>query len=143
MDNELIEHKNWWQRNWKWFVPLTTLVLVCIGVLGSSRIGEDTAHMAKAYTDVLLYENAFKLAKENKEVKELLGQLKPMDKMAILEGSVKYSNEGNSVVTKVRVKGSEGKGMLDIFANKKGADWQYEKINIRVREPKQTIITVL
>ncbi len=141
--NELIKHKSWWQRNWKWLVPLTVLIAAIVVALSSSRIGEDTAQIAKAYTDVLLYENAFKLAKENEEVKELLGELKPMDKMTILEGSVKYSNEGNSVVTKVRVKGSEGKGMLDIFANKKGSDWKYEKISIRAREPKQTIINIL
>lgn len=138
--DDLIEYKSWWRRNIRWIITLIVIIAVAMVIFSTSKVGENTAHIAKAYTDVLLYENAFKLAKENEEVKELLGELKPMDKMAILEGSVKYSNEGNSVVTKVRVKGSEGKGMLDIFANRKGTDWEYEKINIRVREPKQTII---
>lgn len=137
--NELIEDKSWLKRNWKWFTPLIGLFLIAIGIFFTSGLGNNIADITKAYSDSSLYENALKEAQKNERVKEVLGSLEPIDNMAILEGFVEYLNNNNSVNTSVRVKGSKGNGKMDIFANREGENWEYEKVNIRIKEPKETI----
>jgi hypothetical protein len=69
----------------------------------------------------------------------VLGDLEPIDKLAILEGNAKYSNHNNSVELTVRVKGPKGKGKMDISADKNGTEWEYKKINIRIKQTEEVI----
>jgi len=139
--NELITHKSWWRKNRNWMLSVIILVIVAVGFIGSSRVGKNATHIAKAYLDVSLYENALALAQKNDVVQNELGKLELLDKLAILEGAVEYS-ANESVEMHIRIKGDKGKGKIDIFAFKKGTNWEYKKINIRIKKPKQTI-TVL
>ena len=140
MDNELIVENSWWKRNWKWFLPTLTLCfLLLFGLILSSGIAGDGADIAQAYYDNSLYEKAIEKAKTNQRVLEVIGKIEPIDKLAILEGNAIYSNDNNSVELSVRVKGSKGKGKMDISAEKNGAEWKYKKISIRIKEPKEEI----
>ncbi len=140
--NELIEHKSWWSRNWKWFIPLITVLLIGMITISTSKVGESISDITKAYADVSIYENAIEKAQQNEQVKELLGELKPIGNMAIVEGSVIYSNNNNSVDMSLRIKGSKGRGKIDISADRNESEWNYKKINIRIKEPKQTITII-
>lgn len=136
---ELIENKSWLKRNWKWFTLLMVLFLIALGIFFTSGLGNNMANITKAYADPSLYENALKKAQKNEQVKEVLGSLNPIDNMAILEGFVEYSSNNNSVNTTIRVKGSKGKAKMDISAYRNGEYWEYKKINIRIKEPKEII----
>jgi hypothetical protein len=138
MDNELMVKKNWWNSNWKWSLP-TLLFLLLLGFLLSSTIDENITDIAQAYSDDSLYEKAIEKAKSNKRVLEVLGKIEPIDKLAIFEGNVIYSSNNNSVALSIRIKGSKGKGKMDISAEKNGTVWEYKKINIRIKEPKEEI----
>ena len=138
MDNELIVKKSWWKRNWKWFLP-TTLLMFGIGLVLTSSIDGNVTDFAQAYSDNSLYEKAIEKAKANERVLEVLGDLESIDKLAIIEGNAKYSNNNNSIELSVRVKGNKGKGKMDISAVKKGTEWVYKKINIRIKQPKEEI----
>ncbi|WP_299223373.1 cytochrome c oxidase assembly factor Coa1 family protein [uncultured Aquimarina sp.] len=62
--------------------------------------------------------------------------------MAILEGEVRYSDNNKSVDLSIRIKGSKRKASMDISADKINGEWNYKKINIRIKKPieeKQTI----
>ena len=142
MDNELVVEKSWWKRNWKWFFPtllLLLLFLLLFGSILSSSIDGTVTDIAQAYSDNSLYEKAIEKAKMNKRVLEVIGAIEPIDKLAILEGNAIYSNHNNSVELSVRIKGNKGKGKMDISADKNGNEWEYKKINIRVKEPKEEI----
>lgn len=140
MDNQLIVKKSWWKKNWKWSLPtLVLLFIIVIGLILSLSIDGNVADFAQAYSDNSLYEKAIEKAKTNDRVLEVIGAIEPIDKLAILEGNVIYSNNNTSVELSVRVKGSKGKGKMDISANKNGEDWNYKKIRIRVKEPKEEI----
>lgn len=140
MDNELIVEKSWWKRNWKWFLPTFLLFfLVLFGVILSSSIDGNVSDIAQAYSDNTLYEKAIEKAKTNERVIELIGEIEPIDKLAILEGNAIYSNNNNSVELSLRVKGNKGKGKMDISAYRIGKEWEYKKINIRIKEPKEEI----
>ena len=140
MDNELLENKSWWKRNWKWFLP-TSIILFIIGIgsLVSASIDGNVADFAQAYSDNSLYEKALEKVKLNQRVKETLGEIEPIDKLAIIEGNTKYSNNNNSVETTIRIKGNKAKGKMDISAEKNGTEWEYKKINIRIKDPKEEI----
>ena len=98
--------------------------------------------LVQAYSDTELYENALAKVKSDKRVTELLGEIEPIDELAILEGEVKYSNENKTVNSSIRVTGTKGKARMDISADLINNSWDYEKINIRIKKPvenKQTI----
>ncbi|SRX56136.1 cytochrome c oxidase assembly factor Coa1 family protein [Aequorivita sp. CIP111184] len=142
MNNELIKQKSWWKMNWKWFVPASGILLIIISVFISSGMGGISADLAQAYSDTELYENALEKVKSDQKVNELLGEIEPIDKLAILEGSVHYTNENQTVNSTIRLKGTKGKAKLDISADRINNEWNYTKINVRIKNPpesKQTI----
>ena len=140
MDNELIVSKNWWNTNWKWFLPTSILLILLVsGFVLSSGIGSNMIDITQAYADDSLYQNAIKKAQTNKRVLETLGEIEAIDKLAILEGNAIYSNNNNSVTSSVRIKGNKGKGKMDISADKNATTWKYKTINIRIKNPHEEI----
>ena len=138
MNNELIPDKSYWSRNRKWIVPVFLFLILSIGILSSISDGSAT-DLVQAYADNSLYENAIAKAKTNQRVLEVIGEIEPIDKLAILEGSAIYSNNNNSVQTSIRIKGSKSKGKLDIVADKKGQEWIYKTITIRIKNTNEVI----
>ncbi|MFT5249621.1 MAG: hypothetical protein ACI93P_001348 [bacterium] len=142
MNNELIEQKSWWKRNWKWFVPLSGILLIIISVFISSGMVGIGADLAQAYSDTELYHNALEKVKSDQKVTELLGEIEPIDKLAILEGEVHFTNNNQTVNSTIRLKGTKGKVKMDITADKINNKWKYKIINVRIKNPpeeKQTI----
>jgi hypothetical protein len=139
MNNELIIEKTWWNRNWKWFLPILLLFLILFSFILSSTIEGNLTDIAQAYSDNSLYEKAIEKAKGNKRVLEVIGKIEPIDQFAILEGNAIYYNNNNSVSLSIRIKGSKGKGKMDISAEKNGTAWNYKKINIRIKGSKEEI----
>jgi hypothetical protein len=142
MNNELIEQKSWWKRNWKWLVPLSGIILISLGIFFSSGMDGIATDLVQAYADTELYDNALEKAKSDERVTELLGEIKPIDQLAILEGHVEYSNDNKTVNSSIRIIGNKGKGSLDISADRMNNEWNYTKINVRIKNPpenKQTI----
>ncbi|HHC79666.1 MAG TPA: hypothetical protein ENK46_07280 [Flavobacteriia bacterium] len=129
--------KPWLHRNWKWLTPVLILFSGLAVII--SLAGNEISGVVSVFSDSEIYENALKIAKGNEEVQQTLGDLQPIDLMAIVEGTIKYSNNNNTVDISVRVKGLKGKGKLDISANKVQNEWVYSRIKIRIKRPKQTI----
>ena len=142
MNNELIEQKSWWKRNWKWLVPLSGIILISLGIFFSSGMDGIATDLVQAYADTELYDNALEKAKSDERVTELLGEIKPIDQLSNLEGNVEYSNDNKTVNSSIRIIGNKGKGSLDISADRMNNEWNYTKINVRIKNPpenKQTI----
>jgi len=135
--NTVTSKKSWLNRNWKWLIPL--LVLFSGITLVLALAGDGISGVVAVYSESEIYEDAVEIANKNEEVKEKLGDLKPIDFFAIAEGVVKYSNDNNSVDLSIRVKGSKGRGRMDISADKKEEKWKYKRIQIRIKRPKETI----
>ena len=105
-------------------------------------MGGVTTNLAQAYADVELYDNAVKIAQSDARVKELLGEIQPIDKLAIIEGQVEYSDGNKTVNTTIRVIGTKGKANLDISANRINDVWVYKIIKIRIKTPPQKKQTI-
>jgi hypothetical protein len=140
MNNESIYKQNWWKRNWKWFLPtITVSIFLAFTLLSTAIMDKNMLDFAQGYSDNSLYEKAIDKAKSNERVLEALGNLEPIDPLAILEGSIKYSNNANSVALSIRIKGNKSNGKMDVWADKKGTEWEYKKIVVRVKHPKEEI----
>ena len=82
------------------------------------------------------------MLKFHPKVIELLGEISPIDQLAILEGEVHYTNENKMVNSSIRLKGTKGNARMDITAIKNNTEWEYKIINVRIKNPtenKQTI----
>lgn len=137
MDNEIIR-ESWWKRNWKWFVSLLAFILASL-ILAYAIAQGNFKDIAQAYNDTALYTNAIDQANDNEEVIEILGKIGPLDNLAILEGSTKYSNN-KSVFATVRIKGKKKRGRMDIAAQKVNSEWVYEMIKVRIEKSTQIIM---
>lgn len=147
--NNLIEHKSWIRKNWKWFIPLIIVFVSVLGLLFSSKLGNNIAEIAEIYSESSVCHNALEIAKKDEKVIQLLGELQPLGKLAILEGSHKYSNDYNTLDITVDVTGLKKEkkiwSKMDISADRNSNGWIYKTINIRIKEPedlKQTIEVV-
>lgn len=132
MNNELITEKNRWNKNWKWFIPFSGFILICILII--SGLDGNVSDFAQAYSDTTLCQNAIDKANQNETVLETLGKLEPIDRLAILEGNVKFSNNNTFVEITVRVKGKKEKAKMDIVAEKEGSNWSYKNIKLRIKK---------
>ena len=142
MNNELITHNSWWKRNWKWLGSTSVLFIVLIAMVLYSGIGKMGKDLAQAYSDEELYQNALNQLQSHPKVIELLGEIEPIDQLAILEGEVHYTNENKTVNSSIRLKGAKGNARMDITAIKNNAGWEYKIIKVRIKNPpenKQTI----
>ena len=118
MNNELENRDGWWKRNWKWVIPIFGIIAISIAVFFSSNMDGVAADLAKAYADPELYNNALEKVRTDHRVDVLLGEIQPIDKMAILEGQVEYTNDDKTVFSSVRIIGTKGKANMDISADR-------------------------
>lgn len=137
MDNELVVKRNWWNCNWKWLVPLSGFMLIILTIIISSI--NDLSDFAQTYADPSIYQNAINQANKNENVIQSLGELQPIDNLAILEGNSSYSNDNKTASISVRVNGTNGKAKMDIVANKIENKWEYQKIRIRIKKSNKEI----
>lgn len=63
MNNYLIEQESFFKKNWKWFVPLTGIILFLVISLLISAFGEVLENYSKAFADPKLYELAIEKVK--------------------------------------------------------------------------------
>lgn len=137
MNNELIKEKKWWNKNWKWFMPFSGFILICILII--FNLNGNALDFAQAYTDITLCQNAIDKANQNEAVIEKLGKLESIDKLAILEGNAKYSNNNKFIEITVRVNSNKENAKMDISAEKDGQKWIYKNIKLRIKKTGEEI----
>lgn len=142
MNNDLVEEKSWGKRNWKWLIPVSAIILISFGIFFSSGMDLVAGDLAKAYADTNLYENAIEKVNEDKRVLKLLGEIQPMENLDILEGHVEYSNENKTVKTTIWINGTNGRAKMDIAADWVNKEWNYTKLNVRIKNPPEKRQTI-
>lgn len=139
MNNELISHKSWIQKNWIKITISCFLAILIFIILLSSNSKNGLTDTINAFKENSLYEKALDHANSNSAVLETIGKINSIDKLAILEGNTSYTNNGNEVIVSVRIKGSKKQGKLEFQATKNGSEWNYKKISIRVKSTNEEI----
>ncbi|HXU32753.1 MAG TPA: cytochrome c oxidase assembly factor Coa1 family protein [Thermoanaerobaculia bacterium] len=129
-----VENKNWWGRNWKWFVPTgcMTLILLVGGCVGSIFMVATTAMKS---SDV--YKDALVKASADPAVVEALGT--PLTTGFFTSGSINTSGPSGDAAFSIPLSGPKGKGTIQLEAKKSGGEWTYSTLVVEVKNPPQRI----
>lgn len=137
--NDLLEHKSWFQRNWKWSIPFGVLLFLFLALVSTSKLGENMAGIAKVYSESEVCDGALEIAKKDENVVQLLGELHPLSSLAILEGSHRYSENYDTLHITFDVYGTKHerkvRSKMDVVAHRNGNQWRYSSIHIRIKKP--------
>ncbi len=121
------KQKNWFQRNWKWFVPTGCLTTIILFVLLIGSIFWGVTSMIKN-SDT--YKYPMELANNNREVISFLGT--PIESVFMIQGSISSSGPAGNASLSIPIKGPKGKGVIYIVAEKKAGRWEYEVLEIEI-----------
>ena len=119
--------KNWFQRNWKWFVPsgcLTLIVLFLGFIAGVFGIVE------ASFKSSAVYNHALMEARANARVFEEIGQ--PLKPGWFISGSINVSGDSGDSDISIPIAGPKGKGTIYAVAKKSAGEWQYQTLQVKV-----------
>jgi hypothetical protein len=119
--------KNWFGRNWKWFVPvgcLTMVVLVCAFV---AAIFFFVFSMMKTND---AYQHALDAARHDPEVVSALGQ--PIEEGWLVSGNFEENGASGQASFAIPVSGPKGSGTIFVEAKKSAGTWNYDTMAVAV-----------
>jgi len=132
-DNYTEVRKNWWDRNWKWFVPTGCLGLIVLFGLFIAGIFFGVTSMMK---DSDAYKESMTIVQHDKSVNDKLGS--PIEADGMVSGNISIHNDTGNCDLQIPIKGSKGKGTLFVVAEKKGK-WKYSQMSVYIEATDEEI----
>ena len=125
---------NWWDRNWKWCLPvgcLSGIVLVagCIAAVMFFVFG-----MMKS-SDA--YKQAFAKAKANPAVVSSLGE--PIKGGLFVSGNINVNGPSGTANLSIPISGPKGDGTVYLKATKSMGEWTFEELAVKIDATGQKI----
>jgi hypothetical protein len=114
---------NWWQRNWKWFVPSC-----CGSILVAAFVFSLAFFAVMRRLDV--FKEALDKATTNPQVRAELGE--PIHEGWWVSGHVRTSGPAGNAAIAIPLKGSSKDGTLYAVAYKSAGQWTYERLEVEV-----------
>ena len=123
----------WWQRNWKWFVPvcfgsvvlfagfIVLIVTIVFGMLKSSDAYKDALAMARA----------------NPHVQDALGS--PIEDEFLVMGNINVSGSSGHADLAIPVYGPQGKGTIYVVASKSAGQWTFLRLIVDIKTTNERI----
>ena len=117
--------KNWWERNWKWFVPtgcLTLILLFClfIGLIFTVVMGSMKSSDA--------YKQAVAKARANPTVVARLGA--PIAEGYWVSGNINVQNDSGNADLLIPISGPRGKAVVHAVASKSAGKWEFSRLSV-------------
>ncbi|PWB23453.1 cytochrome c oxidase assembly factor Coa1 family protein [Flavobacterium sp. HTF] len=132
-DDDYQPKKNWWDRNWKWFVPtgcLSLIVLFCL-FIGGLFYG-----VTSMMTNSDAYKEAMNKAQHNELVIQKLGS--GIENDGMVSGNISTSDNTGNCNLEIPIKGSKGTGILFVVAHKK-VKWNFDELSVYVNSTDEEI----
>lgn len=123
----------WWQRNWKWFVPvcfgsivlfagfIVLIVTIVFGMLKSSDAYKDALAMARA----------------NPYVQDALGS--PIEDGFLVMGNINVSGSSGQADLAIPVHGPRGNGTIYVLASKSAGQWTFLRLTVDIKATNERI----
>lgn len=124
---EVKPEKNWFERNWKWFVPLCCLWGLAV-IAGFIALIFYLVFGLMKTSDA--YKEAVARAKANKAVVAALGT--PIKEGFLVAGSIKVSGPSGEAQLEIPVSGPKGKGTIYLEALKSTGRWSFQKLEVEI-----------
>ncbi|PQJ81056.1 cytochrome c oxidase assembly factor Coa1 family protein [Polaribacter porphyrae] len=136
---EEIKEKSWFQRNWKWAVPVGgcgcgCIVLILIFVFG---IGTAFFGVSKMFNESTPIKYATEQAFNHPRVLEQLGN--DLEKTGIPSGNISLSNNDGEIDMSFSIKGLKGRGTVIVKGIKTNGIWAYEDLYVLIKDTQEQI----
>ena len=119
--------KTWFDRNWKWFVPLLVVgALSCVAVFVLGIIVLATGIVKSSYP----YQFAIQQASKSERVAEQIGR--PFKVGWIKSGNVNYEGAAGEANLTIPIRGNKGKGEIIVAAKRREGKWTFETLELDV-----------
>ena len=127
--------RNWWKRNWKWFVPVGGLgaIVLFVAVIGYLAFG-----FVKSCE---IYEMATAKAKRNSSVVEALGS--PIEEGLLVMGNIKLSGSSGKADLSIPISGPGGKAKIYAVATKSTGHWTFSTLVVAIKSSGERINLLL
>jgi Cytochrome oxidase complex assembly protein 1 len=125
---------NWWQRNWKWFVPTGCLTLIAMAVLFVACIVFLVFSVMKS-SDA--YKIAVARAKSDQRVVAALGT--PISEGMFASGKTNVNGPSGEADIGIPISGPKGKATIYAVATKSEGAWSFSKLNVKIDGTGETI----
>ena len=117
--------RNWWSRNWKWFVPVGCLSLILLfGAFIAVVLGAASGMMKSSDA----YKEGLARAQASAAVTEALGT--PIAPGWFTSGSVSVTGGSGEAHLEIPVSGPKSKGTIYVEATKSAGEWSYSKLEV-------------
>lgn len=126
--------RNWWTRNWKWFVPTGCLTMLALFVLFVCSIAMIVFSAMKS-TDV--YKDALAKAKATPAVVEALGS--PIKDGLFVSGNTNVNGASGEANLAIPISGPQGKGTIYLKAEKSLGRWNYSELVVEIQKTGERI----
>jgi len=126
--------KNWFARNWKWFVPagcLSGIVLLLgfVALIMSFVFGMMKSSGA--------YKQSLSRARSNPAVVQAIGS--PIKEGFFVSGSINVSGPSGNADLAIPITGSKGKGTVYVEARKSAGEWTFSKLIVKIDQTNERI----
>jgi cytochrome oxidase complex assembly protein 1 len=119
--------KNWWSRNWKWFVPTGCLTLIAMGVAFFVCIFFLVFSVLKS-SDA--YKTALARAKNDQRVIAALGT--PIHDGLVPSGKTNVNGASGEADLAIPISGPKGKATIYAVGTKSDGKWEFSKLTVQV-----------
>ena len=117
----------WWQRHWRWAVPL--LCLLCLSVFAGIALLFISA-LFGAMRSSEVYTTAMQRMREHPQVVEALGT--PIEPGWYLSGELNISGASGEAHLQIPIAGPKGEAALSVEAEKSAGRWVYSTLMVRI-----------
>ena len=126
--------RNWWKRNWKWFVPLGCFSIALLFVV---FVGSVVVIVFSAVKSTDVYKDALTRAKSHPAVIEALGS--PVTEGFLVSGNTNVNGASGEANLAIPVSGPKGKGTIYVAAKKSLGRWEYSGLVLEIANTHQRI----
>jgi hypothetical protein len=125
---------SWWQRNWKWFVPVGCLGL--IAMVGGAIVGL-LFLVFGLIKSADVYQDALSQAQNHPAVQRELGQ--PIEAGWLVMGNISLEGTSGEADITIPVSGPNGEARVYVVASKTAGQWTYQLLEVEFSESGQRL----
>jgi hypothetical protein len=128
------QSRTWWQRNWKWFVPVCCLGALALFAAFAALIVTLVFGMIKSSG---VYKDALAITRAHPAVVRALGS--PIEEGIYVMGSINVSGSSGHADLAIPISGPKGKGTIYARATKHAGHWTFSKLVVEIKATKERI----
>lgn len=131
---EQFREKNWWERNWKWFVPIAVVSFFALLAIFIFLIMTFVFGLMKSSEP---YKDAISIARSNYAVVEALGE--PIEEGFFTSGNINISGSSGVADLAIPVTGPKGSAVIYLESRKSAGKWSYSTLVIEIKATRKRI----